>query len=118
MPPQPPYGPPPGPPYGPQQPPYGWYPPPYGWYPPPQPPPQSGLAVASMVIGILSWVFVCFYGFPGILAVILGHMARSQIRAGTHRGEGMAIAGLILGYIAAAGAAMFLLYVVIASTLA
>ena len=56
----------------------------------------SGLAIASMVLGIL-WVF--FIG--SILAVIFGHVALSQIKksGGSVRGRGMAIAGLVLGYI-------------------
>ena len=69
-------------------------------------PPTSGLAIASMVCGILS-LFFCFCGgmLLGIPAVICGHMALKQ--TGSERpgmpprmgGRGMAIAGLIMGYI-------------------
>jgi type IV pilus assembly protein PilA len=56
----------------------------------------SGKAVASLVCG-------CFlFAFPfSILAVIFGHLAVSEIRKSVSRlkGEGMAIAGLVLGYI-------------------
>jgi hypothetical protein len=59
----------------------------------------SGTAVASLVFGILSWCLLPFIG--AILAVILGHSARSEIRRaspGTVEGDGMALAGLILGW--------------------
>ena len=58
----------------------------------------SALAVVSLVAGILSWVFVPLVG--AIVAIVTGHMARSEIRREPERleGDGMAIAGLILGY--------------------
>jgi hypothetical protein len=63
-------------------------------------PPTSGLAIASMVCGILGLV-TCLL-LPGIPAVICGHMALSQMAAPGARigGRGMAIAGLVMGYIA------------------
>jgi hypothetical protein len=56
----------------------------------------SGLAIASMVLGIV-WIF----WLGSILAVIFGHVALSQIKRsmGTLSGRGMAIAGLVLGYV-------------------
>ena len=55
----------------------------------------SGLAIASMVLGIV-WV----YWIGSILAVIFGHVSLSQIsKDETLRGKGMAIAGLVLGYV-------------------
>jgi hypothetical protein len=68
---------------------------------PPPPAPQtvrtSGFAIASMVLGIMGW----FYAVPAILAVVFGHIAYSQIQSsnGWKTGRGMAIAGLVLGYI-------------------
>ena len=59
----------------------------------------SGTAIASLVFGILSWIALPFVG--AIVAVILGHSARSEIRRappGTIDGDGMAVAGLILGW--------------------
>lgn len=73
------------------------------------PPHTSGSAVASLVFGILSWVLLPFVG--AILAVILGHSARSEIRRappGTIDGDGMAVAGLILGW---AHLALFILVI-------
>src|SRR5262245_21098289 len=69
---------------------------------PPGPPaaqlPTEGKATASLVLGILS--LLCLSIFAGIPAVILGHLAQSNIRksAGRLGGQGMALAGLIMGY--------------------
>ena len=52
----------------------------------------NGLAVGALVCGIIPF-------FGGIPAVILGHMARGQIRKSGDRGDGMAVAGLVLGYL-------------------
>ena len=64
------------------------------------PPPTSGLAVTSLVMGIIGllggW---CAFGIPCILAVILGHMATPATRSGERGGHGMAVAGLVLGYL-------------------
>jgi hypothetical protein len=60
--------------------------------------PQKGLAVTSLVLGILSFL-TCF--LTGLPAIICGHIARG--RAGRdpaqYGGAGMATAGLVLGYI-------------------
>jgi uncharacterized membrane protein len=58
------------------------------------------LAVLSLIFGISAWILICALGFPGIFAVIFGHMARSEVRRGTRSGDGLAVAGLILGYMA------------------
>jgi Domain of unknown function (DUF4190) len=65
-----------------------------------QPLPTSGLATASMVLGIIGLVGGwCLFGIPCILAVIFGHMANRDIRTGQVGGQGMATAGLVMGYI-------------------
>lgn len=58
-----------------------------------------GLAIWSLVLGILS--FCCFGIFSAIPAVICGHVALGQIRraAGALSGSGLAIAGLVTGYV-------------------
>ncbi|MGM7665942.1 DUF4190 domain-containing protein [Microbacterium sp. A93] len=66
--------------------------------------PTSGLAVASLVTGIggivLSFAFVTL--LASIVAVITGHMALKQLRQNPALGgRGLAITGLILGYIGA-----------------
>ena len=69
---------------------------------------NAPLAVWSLVLGILS--FTCFSILTAIPAVICGHQAQSKIKAsgGTLSGTGMALAGLILGYIAI-GLAIFII---------
>jgi hypothetical protein len=61
----------------------------------------SSLAIASLVSGILGWTLLPFIGT--IVAIITGHMARGEIRrsAGSLDGDGMAIGGLILGWLSA-----------------
>ena len=56
----------------------------------------NSYAVASFVIGILSWFFCPIVG--AIVAVVLGHTARGQIRRTGEGGSGFAVAGLVLGY--------------------
>lgn len=86
---------------------------PYGYGPYPAPPWQpagtSGMAVASLVLGIAG--LVCAGLLAAVPAVVLGHLARSQIRRTWQGGAGIALAGLILGYITiAADALLFLLW--------
>ena len=72
------------------------------------PPPQkqgAGLAIASMVLGIL-WL----YWIGSILALVFGYIARKQIRERGEAGGGMATAGIVLGWI---GVAVFVLAVVV-----
>lgn len=85
------------------------------WYPPtsatqamPPPPPPvpggvvyvqqrtNGFAVASLVLGII-WL----YWIGSILALVFGYIAKSAIdrSGGVEGGRGMAIAGIVLGWI-------------------
>jgi hypothetical protein len=59
----------------------------------------NGLAIAAMICGIAQ--FVGFWLLGTIPAIILGHMARRQIKQTGEQGAGMATAGLVLGYIGA-----------------
>ena len=65
-----------------------------------QPMPRtSTTAVLSLVFGILSWCVLPLVG--AIVAVVTGHVARGEIRRappGTLEGDGMAVAGLVLGW--------------------
>ena len=56
------------------------------------------MAIASLVLGILGFAA---YGICAILAIIFGHCALSTINKSGGRlgGRGMAIAGLVQGYI-------------------
>ena len=64
----------------------------------PTPLSTSTAAVVSLISGILAWIGV--FGLGGILAVIFGHIAKSEIRKsnGAIGGGGMATVGLVLGY--------------------
>ena len=67
---------------------------------------NSGLGIASMVLGIL-WM----YWIGSILAVIFGHVALSQIKKDPSiGGRGMAVAGVVLGWI---GVGVLLLSIVL-----
>ena len=69
------------------------------------------MAMGSMICGILGLLFACVGGgVIGLVAVILGHLAISKIKksGGTVGGNGMAITGLITGYISVLLMAMFL----------
>ncbi len=72
----------------------------------------STTAIVSLVFGIVCWVAIPFIG--AIVAIICGHVARTEIRnapAGSIDGDGMAIAGLILGYLHLLLFALFMLLV-------
>lgn len=76
------------------------YPVPYGQpqpFAPQQPPRTNGLAIASLVCGIVAWVL--FPLVAAIPAVICGHVALRQTRRHAEAGGGLAIAGLVLGWI-------------------
>lgn len=66
-------------------------------------PKTSGLAIASMVIGILGIVggWICCGILLPILAIIFGHIAYSRISRQPHlvTGQGFAIAGFTMGYV-------------------
>ena len=84
---------------------------------------SSGKALASLLLGIFGLLFSCFFGglgvvglasgsvkvaalglameaLPGLIGVVLGHVALVQIRqsAGRLTGSGQAVAGLVLSY--------------------
>ena len=64
-----------------------------------QPQPVQGtnaLAISSLVCGIIGWIIPILFA---LLAIIFGHVARSQIKRSGQSGAGLALAGLILGYI-------------------
>lgn len=67
----------------------------------------NGLAVAALICGLAQIIVGILSGIP---AIILGHMARRQIRQTGEQGAGMAMAGLVLGYV---GVALTVLLVVL-----
>lgn len=63
-------------------------------------PPTNVLAIVGMcasIFGVISSVFI-----GGIAGIIMGHIARKQIRERGERGDGMAIAALWVGYVGTA----------------
>ncbi len=106
----------------------GTTPPPPGSYgPPPGPPPAygaagygypgvaqtagtNGMAIASLVLGIL-WL----YWIGSVLALIFGYVGLSQIKQRNQGGRGLAIAGIVLGWIGAATLVLTIIVAVAAS---
>src|SRR6266550_1409266 len=81
--------------------------------PPPVPSVKnSSLAIWSLVLGILGLLFLLFCIGPlfAIPAVICGHIAHGRIKrsAGALEGQGMALAGLITGYVTIGLAVFFI----------
>jgi hypothetical protein len=65
--------------------------------------PMNGMAVASLVLSIIGAVLLCVTwigGVVGIPGAVVGHVARGQIRARGESGGGIALAGIIVGWIA------------------
>lgn len=70
--------------------------------PPPIPsaPKTPGLAIASLVLGIISLMGGAILLLPTILAIVFGHVAHSRIKKDPKLGgSGIAIAGLVTGYV-------------------
>ena len=83
------------------------YPPGYppGWIPPGYKPPGSGMATASLVLGILSLVFwIGYIGYVVMapLAIIFGAVAKKQGST-----SGFATAGIVMGIVSIALAVLF-----------
>ena len=76
------------------------------WQPPTPPLPRNvtpgppGIAIASLVIGLIGVMFglVCAMPVPGIIAIILGITALRQMKTAPNpTGRGLAIAGIVMG---------------------
>ena len=73
----------------------------------------SGLAITSMVFGILAWVSCgCSLGLLSLAAIICGHIALSKVNKGEAGGKGFAVAGLATGYSALLPAIFWILYMI------
>lgn len=66
------------------------------------------MAVASLVCGLASLTLLPLFVLQ-VLAVIFGHKAMRQIKQDpkSERGRGMALAGLVVGYVAIVAAVLF-----------
>jgi hypothetical protein len=73
----------------------------------------NGFSIASLVLGIV-WIF----GLGSILAVIFGFVARKQIRnsGGRQTGGGMALAGIILGFVGVVSLVLWIVLVAAVTT--
>ena len=95
------------------------------WQPPPPPPyvksPSQGLAVASMITGILGMLFgiLCFGPVIGIVAVALGIISLSQQKKTPQYvgGKPFAIIGIVTGGISLLFYGGMVLFAIVASTL-
>jgi len=67
---------------------------------------SSGKALASLICSVVFF----FWPFSAIAGIVLGHLALSDIKnsAGRLAGRGMAIAGLVTGYVGASFAVLFI----------
>ncbi len=74
--------------------------------------PTNPMAIASLVCGLTQ--FLGFWVVTGIPAIIMGHVARRQIRERGEQGDGMALAGMILGYIGLVLAIVFTIIIIVA----
>ena len=86
-------------PYPPPAYPYAPSPSPYGYVPPRT---RSSLATASMVTSLVGAATLFCWGLGGLVGLvgaILGHVARRKIRRSGEAGDGMALAGIIVGWI-------------------
>lgn len=71
----------------------------------------SSAAVVSLVFGVLGWTVLPVIG--AIVAIVCGHVARADIRRapdGSLDGDGLAIAGLVLGWLQVGIGVMVLLF--------
>src|SRR5262249_3006363 len=95
------------------------YPPPA--YPPTYPPypgpsmaaptrATNGMSIASLVLGIL-WL----WGIGSILALIFGYIGLRQTRERNENGRGMAIAGVVLGWVGVAVTILVIVLAIVAS---
>jgi Domain of unknown function (DUF1707)/Domain of unknown function (DUF4190) len=67
-----------------------------GYYAPAVPvTPTNGLAVGSLVCSLIGLIMPLML-VPGL---VMGHVARDQIRLREQRGDGFAVAGLVFGYV-------------------
>ena len=77
----------------------------------------DGLAIASLICGIVGIVCFCLGVILGPTAAIMGFISRQRIvsSGGTLGGGGLAIAGLILGVVAFFGSVAWLLFFILSS---
>lgn len=87
---------------------YGPYP---GSYPPPPPPqpyagysppptgPKNGFGIAALVVAIVALLSVVFGVVLGVVAIIFGFLGWGRAKRGEATNGGMAVAGIVLGFV-------------------
>ena len=71
----------------------------------------NGMSIAALVLGIL-WI----YGIGSILSLVFGYISLGQIkRDPRQKGKGMAIAGVVLGWVGIVGAIIVIAFIVYAA---
>ena len=83
----------------------------YGAYAAPR---TNGLAVASMILSIVGFIWVLPL-IGSVAGAIMGHIALGQIRRTGESGRGMALAGVIVGWAGAALLVIGVLFIVFIS---
>ena len=84
--------------------------------------PSQGLAIASMICGILGLLSCCLWFLSGpaaLAAIVMGHIALSKIKGNpaAYGGKGMAKAGLITGYLGLLATLLFTAFMMWLGTL-
>ncbi len=69
-------------------------------YPPPASAPRNGLGIAALVVAIIALLSVYGGLILGIVAVILGFLGRGRVKRGEANNGGVAMAGIVLGFLA------------------
>jgi hypothetical protein len=88
--------------------------------PPPGAQASQGMAIGSLVCGILSIVTFCgwYLSIPlGIVAIVLGQMAKGKIARGEAGGAGLAKTGVILGAIGIALSVLITILAIVGFTM-
>jgi hypothetical protein len=85
----------------------GSYPPPppqpYAGYPPPPPTPRNGLGIAALILAVLGLLFSWTIAggiILGVVALIIGFLARGRVKRGEATNGGLAVSGIVLGALA------------------
>lgn len=74
------------------------------------PVPTNTLAILSMIASIVGFFTFAIFAIGG---VIMGHISLNQIKRTGENGRGMALAGLIIGYVAIGFWALLLLFYIV-----
>lgn len=86
------------------------YPAPYGG----QPFPKNNLGVWALVLGIISIVFPGCGVLAGVPAIIVGSKGRQAVRSGEADNDGLALAGVVTGWIGTAiGVLVIVFYIIV-----